>query len=101
MAAVGGEFTVTDEVVLLQPVVALVNVNVTLPTDTPVTTPPFVMVAFELSLLTHVPPEVGLRVIVLPIQTCDDALTAGNAFTVKLPELDPVTIGLVDTTRNR
>jgi len=69
---------------LLQPVAVAVNVKVTLPSEMPVTTPEFITVAFELSLLNHVPPDVGLNVIVLPIQTCDGALTTGKALTVTL-----------------
>ena len=78
----GKAFTVTDEVVLLQFVVASVKVNVTLPADTPVITPALVTVAIELSLLAHVPPEVGDRVVVLPTHTDGGAVTTGGEFTV-------------------
>ena len=72
----------TELVVLLQPVEVCVNVNVTEPGATPVTTPPFVTVAKLLLLLTHVPPVVGDKVIVDPTQTDDAPLTIGKAFTV-------------------
>ena len=78
----GNALTITVEVELLQPVAVSVNVNVTLPAATPVTTPPFVTVAFKSSLLTHVPPVVGDKVIVLPKHTDEAAFTAGVGFTV-------------------
>ena len=56
--------------------------NVTFPAATPVTNPASVTVAFVASLLVHVPPVVGDKVIVLPMQTDDPALTAGSALTV-------------------
>lgn len=79
---VGSGLTVTALVVLEQPVVVEVNVNVADPADTPVTTPPFVTVATATLLLIQVPPVVGLSVIVFPIQTAEGALTTGNGFTV-------------------
>jgi len=79
---VGNAFTVTEEVVLLHPVVVWVKVNVTVPADTPVTTPPLVTVAIAVLLLVHVPPVVGDKVIVLPTHTAEPAVTVGNAFTV-------------------
>ena len=48
----GKGLTVTDEVVAGQPVDVCVNVNVTEPAATPVTTPALVTVASELLLLT-------------------------------------------------
>jgi hypothetical protein len=69
-------------VVLLHDVDAEVKVNVTEPSDTPVTTPALVMVAIEVLLLIHVPPVVGLKVIVPPTQTPVAELTTGKAFTV-------------------
>lgn len=48
------------------PVVELVNVKVTVPSVTPVTTPAFVTVAIDVLLLTHVPPVVGDSVVVAP-----------------------------------
>jgi hypothetical protein len=60
-----------------------VNVNVTLPAATPVTTPAFVTVANAVLLLAHVPPVVGVSVIVLPAHIDDaGALTVGRGFTV-------------------
>ena len=79
---VGSALTVTDEVVLLQPVEVWVKVKVTLPAETPVTKPALETVAFVASLLVQVPPVVGDNVIVLPTQTDDPALTAGSALTV-------------------
>src|SRR6478735_3062464 len=52
----GRGLIVTLVVVLLQPVVPSVNVNVTLPTASPVTSPALVTEAFVPSLLSHVPP---------------------------------------------
>jgi hypothetical protein len=70
-------------VVVLHPVAVSVNVNVTLPFDTPVTNPALVTVAMVLSLLTHVPPEEGLKVKVAPMQSVGDGtLTMGTVFTV-------------------
>jgi hypothetical protein len=80
--ASGSGFTVTGTEVLLQPVVADVNVNVAVPAATPVTTPAFVMVATEGLLLTHVPPVVGDNVIVLSTQTAAGPESTGNARTV-------------------
>ena len=79
---IGFAFMVTEEVVLLQPVVPSVNVNVTVPGDTGVTTPALVTVATALLLLAHVPPEFGDKVAVLPIQIDDGAVNTGLAFTV-------------------
>ena len=50
-----------------QPSVDL-NVKVTDPSATPVTTPPLVTVAIDGLLLVHVPPELGESVVVAPIQ---------------------------------
>ena len=79
---VGSALTVTDEVVLLHPVVPSVNVNVTLPADTPVITPALVTVAMAVLLLVHVPPLVGDSVAVLPTHTDAGAVTVGFALTV-------------------
>ena len=79
---VGSALTVTDEVVLLHPVVPSVNVNVTLPADTPVITPALVTVATAVLLLAHVPPLVGDSVAVLPTHTDAGAVTVGFALTV-------------------
>ena len=78
----GFAFTVTAEVVALQPVDVWVKVNVALPAARPVTTPAFVTDAIEGLLLTHVPPVVGDRVIVLPTHTEDEGvLTVGAVYT--------------------
>ena len=78
----GKAFTVTEEVVLLHPVVVDVKVKVTEPAATPVMTPALVTVAIALLLLTHVPPVVGDNVAVLPTHTVAGAVTTGKAFTV-------------------
>jgi hypothetical protein len=56
---VGNGLTVTAVVVALQPVVLFVKVKVALPEATPVTSPELVTVAFDVLLLTHVPPLAG------------------------------------------
>jgi len=50
------------------PVVAFVNTNVAVPGVIPVTIPPFVTVATDGLLLTHVPPVLGVNVVVAPWQ---------------------------------
>ena len=82
VGAAGAALMVTDEVVLLQFVVPSVKVNVTVPADTPVITPALVTVAMALSLLTHVPPEIGDKVAVLPTHSDGGAVTTGKALTV-------------------
>ena len=84
MLIVGNGFTITDEVVLLQPVAVEVKVNVVLPAATPVITPELETVATVISLLNQVPPEVGEIEIVLPTQTDDEAETIGTAFIVTI-----------------
>jgi hypothetical protein len=80
---VGFALIVTADVVLLQVVVVLVNVNVTDPAATPVTTPAFVTVANEGLLLTQVPPLVGLNVIIEPTHKLEEGvLTVGCALIV-------------------
>jgi hypothetical protein len=97
---VGRAFTVTVLVASDgQSVVLFVNVNVAVPPLTPVTTPPLVTVAIELLLLTHVPPEVGLKVVVDPshIVLAPVILTLGFEFTVNgdvLNELQPVLVNV-------
>ena len=59
-----------------------VKVKLTLPEDKPVTTPEFVTVALDVSLLTHVPPAAGDNCIVLPTQTALGPETVGKTFTV-------------------
>ena len=86
--------TFTEEVTALQPVVELVKLKSTLPVETPVTIPALVTVAILLLLLDHVPPVVGDKVIVLPTQTDDPALTTGKALTVtaEVVALQPVVL---------
>ena len=79
---VGRALTVTEEVVLVHPVVPSVNVNVTIPSATPVITPPLVTVATDALLLVHVPPVVGDKVAVFPTHTAAGAVTVGFALTV-------------------
>ena len=73
-------------VVAEQLVVVFVKVNVGLPAATAETAPPFVTVASELLLLTHVPPVVGdsvdepfKQIAELPVIP-----TEGKAFTVSV-----------------
>jgi hypothetical protein len=84
VGAEGSGLIVTADVVLLQVVDVLVKVNVTLPAETPVTTPvPATTVATPGVLLTHVPPLFGVKFIELPIHRfAEGVLTTGNAFTV-------------------
>jgi hypothetical protein len=78
MFVVGLAMTFTDDVILEQPA-AFVKVKVTVPAATPVTTPVFVTVATAGLLLTHVPPIVGVRDVVLPTQTLlDPTVTVGK-----------------------
>ena len=66
---VGLGFTVTTFVLFeVHPVEVWVNLKVAVPPPTPVTTPALFTVATEGLLLTHVPPEVGFRVVVVPSQ---------------------------------
>jgi hypothetical protein len=91
--------TVTDEVVLLQPVVELVNVNVALPAAIAVTVPSFATVATDGLLLTHVPPLVGDSIVdTLPIQMeLALALTIGNGFTNTVYVAVAAVQGLLET----
>jgi hypothetical protein len=85
MLTVGVGFTVTAAVgAEIQPVVVLVNVNVAIPAETPVTTPASVTVATAGLLLSQVPPLLGDRPVVAPTQILFGPLilTVGNAFTV-------------------
>ena len=68
--------------VLVQPVPVSVNVNVEDPVSKPVTKPALVTDAMVGLLLTQVPPELGVRLMVLPTQTADPAVTAGVGLTV-------------------
>jgi hypothetical protein len=92
----GAAFIVTEEVVLLHVVAVDVNVNVTLPEATPVTRPAFVTVAFVISLLVHVPPVVGDKVMLLPTQTEGPADTTGRALivTAEVVLLHPVAVSV-------
>lgn len=96
MLTVGKALTVTGDVgAELHPVAVLVNVKVTDPAETPVTTPPLVTVAIAGLLLLQVPPVVGDKVVVLPTQMLllPVMLTIGAAFTVTAPvgsEIQPV-----------
>lgn len=68
----------------VHPVAAFVNVKVTLPNPTPVTTPAFVIVAIPVLLLVHVPPVVGDNVVLAPTQMVLGPVifTIGFGFTV-------------------
>jgi len=93
----GSAFTVSVDVVLLQPVVAFVKVNVTVPAVSPVINPALVMVATVGLLLTQVPPDTGLAVITEPIHNvAEGVLTTGRAFTVTLDValLQPVAVSV-------
>jgi hypothetical protein len=92
--AAGSVFTERGNVVALQPVNVFVNVKVTLPVDTVVITPALVIVATAGLLLTHVPPEVGVMVVVLPKHKLVGEVTTGKAVTVKLEPLEMVPVGV-------
>jgi hypothetical protein len=82
---VGFALTVTvEETSEAHPVLVCVNVNVAVPDPTPVTTPALDTVATAVLLLAHVPPVVGLKVVVLPTHIVLAPLitTIGFAFTV-------------------
>lgn len=84
-----------DDAFELHPVFVSVNVNVTVPGDTPVMMPPSVIVATEGLLLTHWPPDDGKIDVVPPLQMEDGPfmVTAGFPFTDtwRFPEeLQPV-----------
>jgi hypothetical protein len=64
IAEVGLVLMVTADVGFDTQPAVLVNVNVTVPAETPVTIPSLVTVALVILLLTHVPPVVGERVVV-------------------------------------
>jgi hypothetical protein len=67
-----------------QPVVELVNVKNAVPSDTEDTSPELFTVATAGLLLTHVPPDVGDKVVVDPRQIILEPvkLTSGLSFTV-------------------
>jgi hypothetical protein len=66
------------------PEVVLVNVILAVPPVTPVTTPPLLIVATAGLELIQVPPVVGVKLAVAPIQTVagDGTVIIGNALTV-------------------
>jgi len=83
--AMGLAFTVRVGVgILVQPVAELVKIKLVVPTSTPVTTPPLVTVATAGLFVLHVPPDVGVNVVVVPgqIEEVPDMLTIGLATTV-------------------
>jgi hypothetical protein len=85
----GGADIATADVVLAQLGAAVVvNVKVGLPAATALTTPAFVTVASELLLLAQVPPEIGDKVVLPPLEHIEDApviLTAGGATMATAP----------------
>lgn len=76
----------------VHPVEVWVNVNVAVPPDIPVTTPPLVTVATAALLLVHVPPVFGSKDVVLPTQIVDEpaTFTVGLAFTPMVVKAVPV-----------
>ena len=84
MLTAGKALIVTVPVVLLQFVVDEVKVKVADPAATPLTTPAEVTVATDVLLLTQVPPVVGDKVVVAPMQIelLPVMLTVGNGLTV-------------------
>lgn len=96
---VGLGFTVKFVVVLLHNVVEFVNVNETVPDETPVTTPVAAFtVATPVLLLTHVPPVLGDKVIVLPTQITgapNDTVGLGSTQTVSVGnDIHPVDVSV-------
>src|SRR5690554_1755305 len=83
---VGKGFTVIVPIVavLEQPVAVSVYTIFAVPSETPVTTPPFVMVATLGLLLVQVPPVAGAKFKVAPSQTTppEGIVTVGKEFTV-------------------
>lgn len=80
-------FTVKEDVVLLQPVASLVNVNVVLPAEIPVTSPLLSMVAMASLPLVHVPPDAGDRFTVAPTHTEDGPDKVGLVFMTRFVPL--------------
>lgn len=82
-ATVGLGLTKMAVVCAEQPVAVFVNVNLACPAPTAVTTPPLVTVATAILSLTQVPPVVGDKVDVLPIQSPEEPVieTVGFANT--------------------
>ena len=97
---VGLALTVTNEVGSEMQVVELrVNINVTVPDESPVTIPSLVTVAMVLSLLAHVPPADGDKVVVEPMQIllCPVILVSGFELTDTLSvgfEVHPVAVSV-------
>ena len=82
---IGFAITVKEVVVFEHPVRASVKVKVTLPAATPSTTPALETVAFETSLEAHVPPVIGVKLVVPPTQIeVEAAVTVGKVLTVTL-----------------
>lgn len=86
---VGSELTV-NALVLLHPVAVFVNVSVTAPAETPVTTPAFVTVALPVLLLLQVPPVEGVTLAVAPTHTAVAPPKVGKALTVTVFEQEDV-----------
>ena len=74
-----------NTLVLTQLVVVLVNVSVTEPGATPVTTPALVTVATAVLLLVQVPPVLGVTLAVEPIKTLVAPPKTGKALTDIVP----------------
>ena len=86
---VGLGFTVKLLVVLLQSVVEFVKVKDTVPEETPVTIPVILLtLAIEGLLLAHVPPILGVKVVVLPTQ-----ITGAPNVTIGLGSTQTVSVG--------
>jgi hypothetical protein len=83
----GNGLTITGFVVLVHPPVALVNVNSTVPADTALTKPELFTVAIALSLLDHVPPEVGVKLVDVPKQISVGDVIIGLENTVTKTEI--------------
>ena len=87
--------TVTVNESDIQPVAVSVNANFAVPVATPVTTPELVTDAIKALLVAHVPPVVGVSVVVAPIHTADvpTIATDGLGLTVTgvVVEVQPVT----------
>jgi hypothetical protein len=80
---VGRAFTVIALVALEQPVVEFVKVIMDEPALSPVTNPAFVTDAIDGKADTHVPPVIGVNVVVPPIQIeVEAAVTVGSALIV-------------------
>lgn len=85
----GAGLTVTGSDAIEEQPTSEVKMKVTTPSATPVTTPPLVIVAIASSLLSHVPPVEGDKVVVLPIQISEGPVM----FTVGLGMMAILVIG--------